>query len=73
MTARPSGIQAQLLLAEVITQALEKNCSFAIFAAERGTVSKEAAFALERQGFVRPELLEEGRSGSFTWWICMSL
>lgn len=51
---------AQLLLAEVITQALEKNCSFAIFAAERGTVSKEAAFALERQGFVRPELLEEG-------------
>ena len=51
---------AQLLLAEVITQVLEKNCSFAIFAAERGTVSKEAAFALERQGFVRPELLEEG-------------
>mgnify|MGYP000535569096 FL=1 len=48
------------MLAEVITQALEKNCSFAIFAAERGTVSKEAAFALERQGFVRPELLEEG-------------
>ena len=50
---------AQLLLAEVITQALAKNCSFALFVTERGTASKEVIFALERQGFIRPESVED--------------
>lgn len=50
---------AQLLLAEVLTQALRKNLNFAIFVAERGLTSKEVIFALERQGFVRPTMLRE--------------
>ena len=45
---------AQLLLVEVVTQALARNLSFAMFVAERGLTSKEVIFALERQGFVRP-------------------
>lgn len=50
---------AQLLLAEVITQALAKNSSFALYVAERGITSKEVIFALERQGFIRPETVED--------------
>lgn len=50
---------AQLLLVEAITQALARNCSLALFVAERGLTSKEAIFALERQGFVRPESVED--------------
>lgn len=50
---------SQLLLAEVIAQALEKNCSFAMFVSERGLCSKEAIFALERQGFIRPRAYDE--------------
>ena len=45
---------AQLLLVEVVTQALARNCSFALFVADRGLTSKEVIFALERQGFVKP-------------------
>lgn len=50
---------AQLLLTEVITQSLEKNSSFALYVAERGITSKETIFALERQGFLRPEGVED--------------
>ena len=50
---------AQLLLAEVITQALEKNYSFSMFVSERGLASEDAIFALERQGFIRPHLTDE--------------
>lgn len=51
---------AQLLLGEVISQALEENCSFAIFVSERSYCSKEAVYVLERQGFVRPPVYDEG-------------
>lgn len=50
---------AQLLLTEVLTQALEKNRSAALFLTDRNLVSKEVVFALERQGFVRPTQTEE--------------
>lgn len=50
---------AQLLLVEVITQALAKNESYCIYVAERGITSKDVIFALERQGFVRPEIAED--------------
>ena len=50
---------AQLLLVEVITQELEKNCSYCLYVAERGLTSKEVLFALERQGFVRPDIAED--------------
>ena len=50
---------AQLLLVEVITQALAKNYSYSLYVAERGITSKEVIFALERQGFVRPDIAED--------------
>lgn len=49
----------QLLLGEAITQALEKNCSFAMFVSDRSFCSKDAVYALERQGFVRPPAYNE--------------
>lgn len=65
--ARESGIydgeairdSAQLLLVEVITQALAKNYSYSLYVAERGITSKDVIFALERQGFVRPDIAED--------------
>lgn len=50
---------AQLLLVEVITQALAKNYSYSLYVAERGITSKDVIFALERQGFVRPDIAED--------------
>lgn len=50
---------AQLLLVEVITQALAKNYSYSLYVAERGITSKDVVFALERQGFVRPDISED--------------
>ena len=50
---------AQLLLAEVIAQALAKNCSYSLYVAERGITSKDVLFALERQGYVRPDIAED--------------
>ena len=50
---------AQLLLAEVLAQALEANENFAIFVSDKGFCSREAVYALERQGFVRPRSLSE--------------
>lgn len=49
---------AQLLLAETITQALAKNYSYCVYMAERGITSKDVIFALERQGFMKPEISE---------------
>ena len=50
---------AQQLLVEVVAKELEKNYSFALFVAERGTAAKHVVYALERQGFVRPHLADE--------------
>mgnify|MGYP000846621390 CR=1 FL=1 len=50
---------AQQLLVEVVAKELEKNYSFALFVAERGTAAKHVVYALERQGFVRPPLADE--------------
>ncbi|MCI8512615.1 MAG: cytidyltransferase-related domain protein [Lachnospiraceae bacterium] len=50
---------AQLLLVEVLTQALEKNRSAAMYVAERSLTSDEVISALERQGFVRPYLADD--------------
>ena len=50
---------AQLLLVEVITQALAKNYSYSLYVAERGTTTKDVIFALERQGFIRPDISED--------------
>lgn len=50
---------AQQLLVEVVAKELEKNYSFALFVAERGTAAKAVVYALERQGFVRPHLADE--------------
>ena len=49
----------QQLLVEVLAKELEKNYSFALFVAERGTTTKEVVYALERQGFIRPQLADE--------------
>ena len=45
----------QQLLVEVLAKELEKNYSFALFVAERGTATKEVVYVLERQGFIRPD------------------
>lgn len=58
---------AQLLLVEAITQSLEKNISFSLFVSDRSLVSKDVMFAMERQGFVRPERDGEGEKRM----ICM--
>ena len=50
---------SQLLLVEVISRALEKNGSFALFVSERNLVSEEAVSALERQGFKRPVMSDD--------------
>ena len=50
---------AQLLLAEVLTQALEKKYSYSLFVAERGFASDDVISALERQGFLRPKLSDD--------------
>lgn len=50
---------AQLLLTEVITQALAKNYSYSLFVADRGLASEDVISALERQGFVCPNLSDE--------------
>lgn len=50
---------AQLLLTEVITQALAKNYSYSLFVADRGLASEDVISALERQGFVCPKLSDE--------------
>ena len=50
---------AQQLLVEVIAQALAKNYSYCLFISERGFASEEVLYALERQGFVRPQLPED--------------
>ena len=50
---------AQQLLVEVLAKELEKNYSFALFVAERGTTAKDVVYALERQGFIRPHLADE--------------
>lgn len=50
---------AQQLLVEVITQALAKNYSYCLFISERGFASEKVLYALERQGFVRPQLPED--------------
>ena len=49
----------QQLLVEVLAKELEKNYSFALFVAERGTVTKEVVYVLERQGFIRPHMADE--------------
>ena len=49
----------QQLLVEVLAKELEKNYSFVLFVAERGTTTKEVVYALERQGFIRPQLADE--------------
>ena len=49
----------QQLLVEVIARELEKNYSFALFVAERGTATKDVVYALERQGFIRPHMADE--------------
>lgn len=56
-----SGIKdaPQLLLTEVITQALAKNYNYALFISDAEQVSTETADALKRQGFVHPPLPEE--------------
>ncbi len=51
---------AQLLLVEVLTQALARNESFALFVCERNLISPEVEFALERQGFVCPYQEDSG-------------
>lgn len=49
----------QQLLVEVLAKELEKNYSFALFVAERGTTTKEVVYVLERQGFIRPHMADE--------------
>lgn len=49
----------QQLLVEVLAKELEKNYSFALFVAERGTATKEVVYVLERQGFIRPHMADE--------------
>lgn len=49
----------QLLLTEVITQALAKNYNYCLFVSEAEQVSAEAEDALKRQGFVKPQLPDE--------------
>ncbi len=51
----------QLLLAEVLSQALAKNMSVAIYAADRGLTSEAAESALMRQGFIRPSIEDSER------------
>lgn len=51
----------QQLLVEVLAKELEKNYSFALFVAERGTATKEVVYVLERQGFIRPHMADRER------------
>lgn len=49
----------QLLLTEVITQALAKNYSYCLFISEPELMSEEVIDALKRQGFTSPQLPED--------------